>query len=348
MYNRLTMPFKDGFIESRLGALPSPFDNRNLSYMNWANLVMSEVLPDEYTELLEYAPDNFARNQGNIGSCVGWDGAYVYETQLTLLQKYMSTSQHVPLLTSYDDRKGTTRVLRLSLTDMSAGWAYQRSRENSFPPIPDHIEGSTNFGLMKALEKVGICTEALCPTDTIAPFDKPANTAEQQRIATAYRIASYHNVSPDPVSVKSAIYGLLHKLPYEMPDNSHGKSPLVAAFPVYENFKDSYDDGVVPMPSGRLLGGHSSPVFGWKLIDDKKYWVNFGSWGNIGDNGLFYIPEDYPFYGNDWWLPKILPTTEPPQPTCIWEASNWVTKFLNTGVSAPFRYYRGVPAGGEK
>jgi len=335
------MSFKDGFIKSRLGALPSPFDSRNLSYMNWADPVMAEVLPDEYTELLEYAPDNFSRSQGNIGSCVGWDGAYVYETQLTLLQKHMdATSQYVPLATSYLDKDGARRVLHLSLTDMSAGWAYQRSRENSFPPVPDHVEGSTNFGLMRALEKVGICTEALCHTDTIAPFDKPENTAEQQQSAASYRIASYHSIPSDPVSVKSAIYGLLHDLPYEMPDGSWGKSPLVAAFPVYENFKDSYDDGVVPMPGGRLLGGHSSPIFGWKIIDDKKYWVNFGSWGNIGDNGLFYIPEDYPFYGNDWWLTKILPALNPPQPTCIWKMSNWITDFLNMGTAAPLRYYR--------
>ena len=320
------MTFKDGFIESRLGAIPSPFDPRALSYMRLPSLEEVEAIPDEFTGLDDFSPTNFGRSQGSIGSCVGWDWNYVYETMLTLL-----------LMGSLDDT-----YLDLALQDMSAGWAYQQSRKHSIPPVPDYIEGSTNLGAVRAAEKVGLCTEASVPTDITAPFNKIVETPALFNEALNYRVSSYHNIPNDPESIKAAIYGVLHELPYTMPDGSPGKAPLISAFPVYDNFKDSYDDGIVPMPEGRLLGGHSSPIFGWKLIDDAPYWINFGSWGTgIADKGVFYIPFDYPFYKNDWWLMKIAPTPDPPTPTCIWESSSWVVNVLNALTGGDNSYYYG-------
>ena len=312
-YKKLAMTFTDGFIESRLGALPSPFDPRALEYMRLATLEDALATPEEYTGLDEFSPTNFGRTQGTNPSCVGWDWNYVYETMLTLLLKNRPDF--------------VMDILRLATQDMSAGWAYQQSRKHSIPPVPSHVEGSTNLGAVRAAEKVGLCTEASVPTDITAPFDKIVETPELYNEALNYRISSYHNIPNDPESIKAAIYGVLHELPYTMPDGSPGKCPLIAAFPVYANFKDSYDNGVVPMPEGRLLGGHSSPIFGWKLIDGKPHWINFGSWGtNIADNGIFYIPFDHPFYPNDWWLMKIMggaPTPPPPEPSNCPVAKAW-------------------------
>ena len=130
------------FLERRLGALQSPFDPRALRYMKLATLENALETPSEYNGLASFSPTNFKRSQGNVGTCAGWDWNYVYETQLTLL--LMDQPDYV------------LDILRISIQDMSAGWAYQLSREHSIPPVPDHIEGSTNLGVVRAAEKVGI------------------------------------------------------------------------------------------------------------------------------------------------------------------------------------------------
>lgn len=283
-------------IKARLGAIPSGVDIRSFDYMKLPDSVALAATPDEYTSLLAYAPDNFKRSQGNVGTCVGWDWAYCYETQYGLMAMHETGSpwrNYVP-------------------KDMSSGWGYQLSRQHSIPPVPGPIEGSTNLGAVRAAKKAGMISEQTVPTDTIAPFNKTTITDELLAEAANYRISSYHNVPNDSEIIKATMYGLVHELPYKMPDGSPGASPLLSAFPVYANFKDSYDDGIVPMPSGRLLGGHSSPIFGWQLIDDGEYWTNFGSWGtDIGDNGIFHIPFGYPFYKNDWWLLSITSPSDP-------------------------------------
>ncbi len=321
--------FTGKWISKRLGAIRSDFDLRNLPYMKLPTLEDAVYTPDEFNGLEEFSPTNFGRSQGSVGSCVGWDWNYCYETMLELLIQHKRSNVKTPAFTYVS-------------TDMSAGWAYQQSRKSSIPPVPDYIEGSTNFGAVRAAKNLGICTELLVPTDTVAPFDKIIETGEMYKQAINYTISSYHNIPNDPESIKTAIYGLLHSLPYMMPDGSQGKVPLMSAFPVYSNFKDSYDDGIVPMPTGQLLGGHSSPIFGWKIIDGKKYWVNFGSWGTeVGDDGIFYIPFEYPFYPNDWWLMKIAPTPDPPKPTCLWERPNMLLGLLNWMDTSDAQYYYG-------
>jgi len=276
-------------LASRLGAYPSPWDKRHFRIPQVTRAQVAEI-PTEYDELLDWAPTNVDKDQGNIGSCVGWDGNFIMEMTNTLLLHHAELSNRRDLL-------------QYVLLDLSAGWLYHWSRY--YANIPDWVEGSTNLGLMKALNKKGAATEECVPTDTQAPWDgiNPCEEAEEQ--AAAHAIDSYWMVNPNPNDIKAAIYGLTHEAPYKMPDGTQGKIPLVSAFPVYESFSEGYDDGIVPMPKQgeRLLGGHSSPIIGWNLIDDGKYWINFGSWGeDIGDKGLFYLPEDYPFYQNDFWL----------------------------------------------
>ncbi len=327
--------FTNKWIEQRIGALPSRFDARSLEYMKLPTPTVASETPDVFTGLEEFSPINFGRSQGSVGSCVGWDWSYCYETMLELL--------NIHQIIASNRQRTDGLIAGYVLTIMSAGWAYWESRRNSKPPVPDHIEGSTNLGAVRAAQKIGICTELLVPTDIIAPFDKINQTVQMYKQALSYRVSSYHNISNDPESIKAAIYGLLHRMPYDMPDGTQGKAPLMSAFPVYSNFRDSYDDGIVPMPTGRLLGGHSSPIFGWTIIDDKPYWINFGSWGTgVGDNGVFYIPFDYPFYQNDWWLLKIAPTPEPPKPTCIWQTSTLVTRVLNAFGDGSSKYYHGM------
>ena len=281
------------FIEKRLGAFPSPWDDMRYRVTSPTPLQLAEI-PDEYSGLEKY---QVIGDQGNIGSCVGWCGEKVMEI--------------------------TNHLIDMIPDDLSAGWLYYRSRH--YANVPDHIEGSTNLGLMKALQKEGATTEKCAETDTRSPFSIDP-CPEAYTIAKNHIVDSYWMVNKEVGDMKAAIWGLTHEAPYTMPDGSPGKIPLVTAYPVYENFYDGMDDGIIPMPSGKLLGGHSSCVAGWT----KTHWINYNSWGtDAGDNGKLYLPYGYPFY--DVWIihnGPPGPTPPPPNPSpCT--VGNTAAKTLN-------------------
>lgn len=281
---------KTRFIKQRLGVWKeSPWDSRHFR-VNPISSVIAGTFPEEEIDLLGYAPTEIWPDQGNIGTCVGWDGSVVMEITNTLLYEYAN-------------RTNNMNLLRYIITDLSAGWLYHWSRK--YGGVPDYVEGSTNIGLMKALNHVGTALEVSVPTDTVAPWDGISYDPDVEEAAKEYAIDSYYNVNPNPNDIKAAILGITHPAPYLMPDDSPGKIPLVSAYPVYETYQEGYDDGIVPnpQPGEKLLGGHSSAIIGWKKIDDKEYFINLNSWGtDVGDGGLFYLPIDYPFYSKDWWL----------------------------------------------
>lgn len=290
-------------LEKRLGAIPSIWNDKNFRVRQ---PFLKEVadLPKEYEGLYEFAPTETWPDQGNIGSCVGWDGSIVMEITNTLLFLYAQKT-HRPELLKYIQ------------FDLSAGWLYYWSREFSEPPVPPWQEGSTNKGLMRALNHKGTALEGDVSTDTVSPWDGITYSEADEQRALQYAIDSYWMVSPLPTDIKAAIYGITHEAPYKMPDGTPGKIPLISAYPVYESFKQSYEDGIVPMPfAGEpFLGGHSSAIIGWKIIDDVEYWINFNSWGSdVGDEGLFYIPTSYPCYPADWFLIHNGPHSPPPDP----------------------------------
>lgn len=276
-------PKKVKFIKERLGALPSPMDPRHYRVRS-PTAAESEEVPVEYDGLLEYHDVAGWYDQGSVGTCVGWSNSIAMEI--------------------------TDRLLGKHVDNLSAGWIYVRSR--FYADVPDWQEGSTNLGAMKALNKEGACTEVCAPTKTTSPFTlTPCDKAGEE--AANHLIDSYWYVNSFAPDIKAALYGLTHEAPYVMPDGTPGKIPLVTAYPVYDNYADGYDDGIVPMPSGEFLGGHSSLVRGWKMIDGALHWINSNSWGkDVGDGGTFYLPENYPFY--DIWIIHNGPYLPPPEP----------------------------------
>jgi hypothetical protein len=306
----------DEWLTERLGAVPYKPDSRD--YV--VQLVTPEILnqlPTETTELLDYVSNLTERSQGDIGSCVGHCNAFATEVSHNIYE----TSAHE--------------------FDLSAGWTYQKSREYAGIPLPG--EGSTNFGAMKALHKEGVCLESLCPTDTVKPFDfEPKQGAEED--ASKRRIHSYYRVPTNPTAMKSALMGLTHDAGYRMPDGRRGLCPLVSAYKVYDTYKEGYDDGYVPLPKAgdKLLGGHSSLLVGWIVVEGKEYWVNYNSWGeDIGGSltnsqgesigGLFFLPIEYPFM--DCWVFSVDKPTEPPtpEPKLGCRVVEWLSTLFNCG-----------------
>lgn len=287
--------FKTDFIKKRLGALPSPWQPTHYRESPATHLEAVEY-PETFTDLLAHAPTDPWPDQGDVGTCVGQSGGINLETLFTAYpaEMYMAFFGIDPFnLTRSSDYLG------FSSLDLSAGWLYYWSREYSEPKVPDYIQGSTNFGLMKAMNKVGATTEARVPTDNVAPWGGITYTNEDFQIAKDYGILEYRLINPNPNDIKKAIYT----------GGPNGQpSPIISAYKVRTSFKESYDDGIVPNPAPgeKLLGGHSSTLIGWVVIDGIEYWVNFNSWGDdVGDGGKFYIRTDYPdFYPNDFWIIK--------------------------------------------
>lgn len=311
----LTKRQKLNRIKKMLGAVPYVPDPRDYRVAQVTPEILGAI-PDEELGLLKYIR-KWVDNQGNIGSCVGWCGSRVREIvdNLHRTDVYDPSPNPEPLETEPE----------MPNEDLSAGWAYQKSRDYTTIPLPG--DGSTNAGLVKAMQKEGICRELYCESDTRSPFNfEPEDGASED--AEEFKIESYYRVSTDPVSMQAALLGLTMDPGYEMPDGSSGLCPLITAYPVYDTYADGYDDGIVPMPKtgDRLLGGHSSAIVGWKLIDGEPYWINCNSWGNIGGKeqvgeageempGFFYLPFGYEFY--DAWIVRVggKPDPEPePEP----------------------------------
>lgn len=276
--------------------IQSPWDNQRFR-VRAPTPFEAEETPREYTELDKYLEPEY--DQGRIGSCVGHD---------------------IDIVRSMMHGLATGEWKNFS------AWAiYQWSREKA--NIPPHVEGSTNLGGMKALHQIGVCLESLWPTPLkyadVLP-EPPSARVE----ASPYKITSYWQVGHTEAEIKAAIYGVTKPFSYKMPDGSPGKAPAVTALPIFNTITEVGDDGIVPMPKlgDRLLGGHSTPYIGWKVIDAELYWYNQGSWGNdVGKNGRFYFPGRYPLY--DVWIMHVGGEPQPPPKPCPY--GNMATHLLN-------------------
>lgn len=64
---------------------------------------------------------------------------------------------------------------------------------------------------------------------------------------------------------------------------------VITSFLVTSGWYYVEKDGIIPT-FGSIEGAHAVLIIGWKIIDNKKYWIILNSWGDQwGDNGLGYI-----------------------------------------------------------
>lgn len=80
-------------------------------------------------------------------------------------------------------------------------------------------------------------------------------------------------------------------------------APVMIIYKVYDNFYDAkINGGLVPsIPSGDYKGNHAMGCFGW----DGDLLINDNSWGNVGDNGLFYVDINSSIIKEVWALTDI-------------------------------------------
>lgn len=73
--------------------------------------------------------------------------------------------------------------------------------------------------------------------------------------------------------------------------------PVVFGFRVYESFEETGADGIVKIPDvkkEKLLGGHCVVCVGFKMINDKEYFIIRNSWSSSwADHGFCYFPTEF-------------------------------------------------------
>lgn len=154
------------------------------------------------------------------------------------------------------------------------------------------IQGSVNqdsgASIRNAIKSVvdkGFCRETLWKHDIRRFKTKPTDEAYQA--AESFKVKAYQRVKQTEVALKEAVANF---------------NPVVFGFSVYENFKDTGKDGKVPMPKGKVTGGHAVLIVGYD--DNKKHFIVRNSWGDWGDGGYCYMPYAFVTAANiasDFW-----------------------------------------------
>lgn len=128
--------------------------------------------------------------------------------------------------------------------------------------------------------------------------------------------------------------------------------PVIIGFSVTNNFFSTGADGMVPLPTGTIVGGHCVLIVGYDDVTGRFEIRN--SWGTSwGKNGnAFMLYSHVVGYGADFWAitdvisetvtpPPVPPV--PPTPTYVWSRDNgieksveanpayWGMKFINAG-----------------
>jgi hypothetical protein len=304
------------------------------------------ALPPTWLDYLPYLEEEY--DQGEMGTCVGHGFKVALQSMLKIMKApplSIPASNRLTLIRKH--RKGLTVNFAgvEAVPEVSAWSIYQWSRRKA--NIPSFIEGSTALGACKALHDWGACTEDCWPTPM--SWDDPRAEAEpcadcevdgepQEQMERA--IDSYWQVGTTPGDIMAAMYGVTHPAPYNMPDGSPGKMAIPVAIPIYTSFTEQ-ENGVVPLPKADdvLLGGHLTPLVGWDQVFSKNedgtggtklHYLNQGTWGNdVGDDGKFWIPHDYPIY--EAWVIHIGPPTVPEPSPC--EYGNALAAMLNIGLA---------------
>ena len=156
--------------------------------------------------------------------------------------------------------------------------------------------GATVRSICKALQRYGVCREALWPYH-VRKFNLPP-PPDADANAVQYRIASYRSLGSEPAELVAQARRFL----------AMKRQPILAGVSVYESFESAAarKTGVIPLPDpGKeaYLGGHALLIVGYD--DAQQQFIVRNSWGaDWGDRGYGYLPYRYALesFAFDFWV----------------------------------------------
>lgn len=200
------------------------------------------------------------------------------------------------------------KLLGFSDWDVSRAMIYYQSR--ALEGTTGQDAGATIADSMRALYLYGGCSNATMP----------------------YRDDVF-TVPPSPAALTEGLdhqllaYGLVQQTADGIGAALDAKHPVSVGGVLYENFSPDPISGVIPMPSGRVIGAHNWLITG--RYDSRRLYISDNSWSErfgitiSGQPGRFLIPYDYihnpglVFEAKTMSLVEgvIVPPPPPPPPT---------------------------------
>lgn len=252
--NKLTTELK-GAGGLTTGAFPSWPDFRDYKYNHLVPTISAEQLPAEVDYRRNMPP---VWDQGQLGTCVAAASCWG-------LKAFQEISQ------------GDFPAKGLSVAYL---YALCKQRDG----IPNEA-GTYPRVALKVLQEIGVCTEDVLPyswlnTDKNVP-QPPVNLAEQ---ASKYRIKTYAQICGITDKNRSGTVEALKRAIWR-------EGVVLAALLVCSNFLEP-KDGIIPLPSGRVLGGHAVTLCGYS--DKRQAFLLRNSWGQKwGENGYAWLPYSW-------------------------------------------------------
>lgn len=235
-----------------------PDDERDFTFSSSVECDLDEKLcktPSTITHGPKMSP---VKNQGRLGSCVGF--------AVTAMKEWQERIEH-----EYEVSKGKKDHRRTNIYDLSESWVYWNSKK--IDPWPGQEGTSIRFA-MKVLQKLGVPSEEGWPYSDKAK-GKPKSWAHL--IARWARIGAYWRVK----NLSELRYALL-------------TGPVVIGIPCFEEIFYAGDTGFIPYPANpnKIYGGHAVCAVGYQ--DSKKRIIFKNSWGRAwGNSGYGLLPYTY-------------------------------------------------------
>ena len=151
----------------------------------------------------------------------------------------------------------------------------------------DFDDGSSYRDAYKALSNYGFTDENLWPYDRSKFSEQPPQEA-------------YTNANKNLIKRYLSLTPCLYAIQYAISQNL----PVAFGTMIYENFKDLSEDFIVPLPSGKVLGGHALCIY--QYDNTTKLFGIINSWGvEFGKNGICYMRYEHVLnqeWSFDFWV----------------------------------------------
>lgn len=130
--------------------------------------------------------------------------------------------------------------------------------------------------------------EGACP-DSMLPYSRLVDCLSFPAITDAMKAAA------DPYKAKA--YARLYSID-EIKTALHNGKMVLGGLLVTDSFMFYDGNGVIPVPQGRIYGGHAIVICGYD--DERKALRGLNSWGEgWGDNGFFWLSYDFMNWKSD-------------------------------------------------